>query len=78
MIRRQRFPKLPTQGNYYPMASSAYIEDKRVRLTIATAQPLGVASMASGQLEVNHMNLILSKICIYLQNYINLKNKGII
>lgn len=52
MIRRQRFPKLPTQGNYYPMASSAYIEDKRVRLTIATAQPLGVASMASGQLEI--------------------------
>lgn len=59
MIRRQRFPKLPTQGNYYPMSASAYIEDiyKRVRLTIATAQPLGVASMASGQLEVNHINL---------------------
>lgn len=52
MIRRQRFPKLPTQGNYYPMAASVYIEDKRVRLTVATAQPLGVASMASGQLEV--------------------------
>lgn len=53
MIRRQRFPKLPTQGNYYPMAASAYIEDKRVRLTVTTAQPLGVASMASGQLEVS-------------------------
>ncbi|XP_025163446.1 alpha-mannosidase 2 isoform X2 [Harpegnathos saltator] len=52
MIRRQRFPKLPTQGNYYPMAASAYIEDKRVRLTVTTAQPLGVASMASGQLEI--------------------------
>jgi len=35
------------------MAASAYIEDKRVRLTVATAQPLGVASMASGQLEVS-------------------------
>lgn len=53
MIRRQRFPKLPTQGNYYPMAASAYIEDNRVRLTITTAQPLGVASMAPGQLEVS-------------------------
>lgn len=53
MIRRQRFPKLPTQGNYYPMAESAYIEDKKFRLTVVTAQPLGVASMASGQLEVN-------------------------
>jgi len=35
------------------MAASAYIEDKRVRLTIVTAQPLGVASMAPGQLEVS-------------------------
>ncbi|XP_015433271.1 PREDICTED: alpha-mannosidase 2 [Dufourea novaeangliae] len=52
MIKRQRFPKLPTQGNYYPMASSAYIEDKRVRLTVVTAQPLGVSSMASGQIEI--------------------------
>lgn len=52
MIKRQRFPKLPTQGNYYPMAASAYIEDKRVRLTVVTAQPLGVSSMASGQIEV--------------------------
>ncbi|XP_031825591.1 alpha-mannosidase 2 [Nomia melanderi] len=52
MIKRQRFPKLPTQGNYYPMAASAYIEDKRVRLTVVTAQPLGVSSMASGQIEI--------------------------
>ena len=52
MIKRQRFPKLPTQGNYYPMAASAYIEDKRVRLTVVTGQPLGVSSMASGQIEI--------------------------
>lgn len=44
------------------MAASAYIEDKRVRLTITTAQPLGVASMASGQLEVQLTNFVLSKI----------------
>ncbi|XP_015178197.1 PREDICTED: alpha-mannosidase 2 [Polistes dominula] len=52
IIRRQRFPKLPTQANYYPMAANAYIEDKHKRLTIVTAQPLGVASMASGQIEI--------------------------
>lgn len=53
MIKRQRFPKLPTQANYYPMAASAYIEDRRrVRLTVVTGQPLGVASMASGQIEI--------------------------
>ncbi|XP_066584958.1 alpha-mannosidase 2 [Prorops nasuta] len=52
MIKRQRFPKLPTQGNYYPMATGAYIEDKRARFSIMSAQPLGVASLASGQLEI--------------------------
>lgn len=62
MIRRQRFPKLPTQGNYYPMAASAYIEDKKFRLTVITAQPLGVASMASGQLEVNQDSISKSSV----------------
>ena len=34
------------------MASSTYIEDKKLRLTVVTAQPLGVSSMAPGQIEV--------------------------
>lgn len=53
MIRRQRFSKIPIQGNYYPLASAGYIQDKRVRLTILTATPLGASSMDSGQFEVN-------------------------
>ena len=53
MIRRQRFAKLPIQANYYPLAAAGYIEDKRARLTIVSAQPLGAASMASGQFEVS-------------------------
>ena len=53
MIRRKRFAELPTQGNYYPLASAGYIEDSRVRMTLTTAQPLGAASMASGQFEVS-------------------------
>lgn len=52
IIKRQRFAKLPTQANYYPLAGVGYIEDKKARLTIATAQPLGATSMASGQFEV--------------------------
>ncbi|XP_046613811.1 alpha-mannosidase 2 [Neodiprion virginianus] len=52
MVRRQRFPKLPTQGNYYPLPTAVYIEDERMRLTVATAQPLGVASMGTGQIEI--------------------------
>lgn len=34
------------------MAASAYIEDEKIRLTVVTAQPLGVSSMASGQIEI--------------------------
>ncbi|XP_063991521.1 alpha-mannosidase 2 [Diachasmimorpha longicaudata] len=52
MIRRQRFPKLPTQANYYPLPAAGYIEDRRVRLSVLTGQPLGAASMASGQFEI--------------------------
>lgn len=52
MIRRQRFSKIPIQGNYYPLASAGYIQDKRVRLTILTATPLGASSMDSGQFEI--------------------------
>lgn len=53
MIKRQRFPKLPTQANYYPLPAAGYIEDKKVRLTVVTGQPLGASSMASGQFEVS-------------------------
>ncbi|CAD6238535.1 GSCOCG00008478001-RA-CDS [Cotesia congregata] len=52
MIKRQRFPKLPTQANYYPLPAAGYIEDKKVRLTVITGQPLGASSMASGQFEI--------------------------
>lgn len=70
MIKRQRFPKLPTQGNYYPMAASTYIEDKKFRLTVATAQPLGVSSMASGQIEVCILYVIYSYKNIVILQYI--------
>lgn len=53
MIRRQRFAKIPVQANYYPMAAAAFIQDVGVRMTVLTAQPLGVTSMSSGQLEVS-------------------------
>ncbi|XP_065497708.1 alpha-mannosidase 2x isoform X2 [Caloenas nicobarica] len=44
--------KLPLQANFYPMPTMAYIQDLRSRLTLHTAQALGVSSLASGQLEV--------------------------
>ncbi|XP_030621729.1 alpha-mannosidase 2x isoform X1 [Chanos chanos] len=49
---RRYFQKLPLQANFYPMPSMAYIQDSQYRLTLHTAQALGVSSPASGQLEV--------------------------
>uniref|UniRef100_A0A1A7YVL4 Alpha-mannosidase n=1 Tax=Iconisemion striatum TaxID=60296 RepID=A0A1A7YVL4_9TELE len=49
---RQHHQKLPLQANFYPMPSQAYIQDSHHRLTLHTAQALGVASLESGQLEV--------------------------
>uniref|UniRef100_A0A8C8BG03 mannosyl-oligosaccharide 1,3-1,6-alpha-mannosidase n=1 Tax=Otus sunia TaxID=257818 RepID=A0A8C8BG03_9STRI len=44
--------KLPLQANFYPMPAMAYIQDAQSRLTLHTAQALGVSSLGSGQLEV--------------------------
>ncbi|XP_030049323.1 alpha-mannosidase 2 [Microcaecilia unicolor] len=49
---RQTMSKLPLQANVYPMTSMIYIQDNAVRLTLLSAQSLGVASLKNGQLEV--------------------------
>ncbi|XP_062847321.1 alpha-mannosidase 2x isoform X2 [Trichomycterus rosablanca] len=49
---RRYFQKLPLQANFYPMPTMAYIQDSQYRLTLHTAQALGVSSLSSGQLEV--------------------------
>uniref|UniRef100_A0A4W5LWB5 Alpha-mannosidase n=1 Tax=Hucho hucho TaxID=62062 RepID=A0A4W5LWB5_9TELE len=52
MQPRRHFLKLPLQANFYPMPSQAYIQDSHLRLTLHSAQALGVTSLESGQLEV--------------------------
>lgn len=52
MQARQTLSKLPLQANFYPLTTTAYIQDSDVRLTLLSAQSLGVASLKSGQLEV--------------------------
>uniref|UniRef100_A0A6Q2Z924 Alpha-mannosidase n=1 Tax=Esox lucius TaxID=8010 RepID=A0A6Q2Z924_ESOLU len=52
MQPRRHFLKLPLQANFYPMPSQAYIQDSQYRLTLHSAQALGVTSLESGQLEV--------------------------
>ncbi|XP_062403410.1 alpha-mannosidase 2x [Sardina pilchardus] len=49
---RRYFHKLPLQANFFPMPTMAYIQDSQHRLTLHTAQALGVTSLDSGQLEV--------------------------
>uniref|UniRef100_A0A8D2Q5K9 Alpha-mannosidase n=1 Tax=Varanus komodoensis TaxID=61221 RepID=A0A8D2Q5K9_VARKO len=46
---RQHLKKLPLQANFYPMPVMAYIQDTRSRLTLHTAQALGVSSLGSGE-----------------------------
>ncbi|RZF47561.1 hypothetical protein LSTR_LSTR009097 [Laodelphax striatellus] len=52
IVKRKRYSKLPLQANFYPMPSAAYIEDDAHRLTVLSAQPLGVSSYREGQLEI--------------------------
>lgn len=61
---RRRHLKLPLQANFYPMPSQAYIQDSQHRLTLHTAQSLGVSSLDSGlysitaYLEVQRVTLL--------------------
>ncbi len=43
---------MPPEGNFYPAASAAVIEDGYWRLSMLTGQPGGVTSRGSGNFEV--------------------------
>ncbi|KAG7267578.1 hypothetical protein CRUP_005998 [Coryphaenoides rupestris] len=53
MQARRQFLKLPLQANFYPMPSQAYIQDGHHRLSLHSAQALGVASLESGATILN-------------------------
>ena len=48
LVRRRTVDKLPIQGNFYPMATSAVLQDGSTRLSLLSQQPLGVAALEQG------------------------------
>ena len=48
LIRRRTYSKIPLQGNFYPMPTMAMLQDSNRRLTLLSAQPLGVAALKKG------------------------------
>lgn len=51
-IRHRTNLNLRIEANYYPMTSALVLEDHVTRLTLLSAQPHGVACLATGQVEV--------------------------
>ncbi|XP_078718059.1 alpha-mannosidase 2x-like isoform X1 [Lampetra fluviatilis] len=52
MQRRRFWKKLPLQANVYQMTSAAVLQDPERRLSLLSAQALGVAGMRPGELQV--------------------------
>ena len=52
MQKRKTKKNRPIQHNYYPMTTTFFMQDEEKRLTINTKQPLGVASLFEGTVEL--------------------------
>eukprot|EP01127_Copromyxa_protea_P019990 TRINITY_DN6601_c0_g1_i1.p1 TRINITY_DN6601_c0_g1~~TRINITY_DN6601_c0_g1_i1.p1 ORF type:complete len:1153 (+),score=191.91 TRINITY_DN6601_c0_g1_i1:13-3471(+) len=52
MKQSLRRTDLPIQYNFYPMTTTAFIQDQETRFSIHTRQPFGAASLFEGQVEV--------------------------
>ena len=48
LIQRKTRSKIPLQGNFYPMPTTAVLQDDNNRLTLYSGQPLGTASLKKG------------------------------
>lgn len=49
---RKKVAEIGIEGNYFPITTSAFIQDNQMRLTLMTTHAQGAASLEAGQLEV--------------------------
>jgi alpha-mannosidase len=49
---RKKVQEIGIEGNYFPITTSAFIQDNQMRLTLMTTHAQGAASLEPGQLEV--------------------------
>ncbi|KAI6205292.1 Alpha-mannosidase [Aphelenchoides besseyi] len=52
MTRRERLESLPSQARFYPMPTSALLENEKHRVSILSRQPLGVGNEADGVVQI--------------------------
>ncbi|CAH1783558.1 unnamed protein product [Owenia fusiformis] len=52
MRPRKTNPDIPVNGNFYPMTSMFYLESTKTRLTVTSAQPLGVSNLNPGEVQI--------------------------
>lgn len=49
MQQRRSLSKLPTQANFFPMSSAAFVQDSTSRLSLLSAQSQAVAALRPGE-----------------------------
>ena len=52
MQKRKLIPKINVEGNYYPITTMTYMEDRSTRVSLVVDHAQGAASLAPGSLEV--------------------------